>query len=105
MTPPRGYDVALAALRDDAKVWADVAADLSAAEQTARSLTLNAVHFSYVADKLGMTKLYEQFQTKLYTLLNEGAANDNSVSDALIKAAATYEQEEREGVHRLKGVW
>lgn len=98
-------DVALAALRSDAKVWTDVANDLDAAKGTAANLNLEALHFSYIADKLGMTALYKEFQTKMVRLLGEGATNDNSVSDSLTKAAATYEQEEQEGVHRMKGVW
>lgn len=106
--PPPDKDIlaaALGALRDDAKTWDSISQDLESAKRTAERLDLDALHFSYIADKLGLTTLYKEIQDKMVRLLGEGAANDKSVAEALLKSAATYEQEEKDGVHRIKGVW
>jgi hypothetical protein len=102
---PEVLEAALSALRSDSDVWANVADDLTAAKEKAMGLTLDAKHFSYLADKFGVTAKYKELQDKLAGLLGEGAANGYSVSTQLIRAAVTYEQEEREGVHRMMGIW
>ena len=66
------YQVALTALRDDADKWEQCGGELAAAKSTAEGLDLEALHFSYIADKLGMTGLYQEFQTKMVRLLGEG---------------------------------
>jgi hypothetical protein len=102
---PEVLEAALSALRSDSDVWASLADDLTAAKEKAEGLSLEAKHFSYIADQFGMTAEYKKFQDKLARLLGEGAANGYSVATQLMRAAVTYEQEEREGVHRMKGVW
>jgi len=102
---PEQYQVALQALRDDADVWDHCAADLGAAKGTADGLDLEALHFSYVADKLGVTALYQQFQAKMVGLLGEGQTMSTNVATALRNSAQTYQQEEESGVHRMNNVW
>jgi hypothetical protein len=99
------YQVALQALRNDADKWDRCAADLGAAKGTADGLDLGALHFSYVADKLGVTALYQQFQAKMVGLLGEGQAMSVDVATALRNSAQTYQQEEESGVHRMNNVW
>ncbi|MFC4858778.1 hypothetical protein [Actinophytocola glycyrrhizae] len=99
------YEVALAALRDDATTWTGCADDLAAAKSTADGLDLEALHFSYLADKCGVTQLYADFQSKFVRLLGEGETTCHAVSDALLAAAQTYQQEEEAGVHNLNNVW
>lgn len=102
---PDQYNVALAALRDDATQWTACADDLAAAKSTADSLDLEALHFSYIADKCGVTQLYADFQSKFVGLLGEGETMCRGVADALLSSAQTYQQEEEAGVHRLNNVW
>lgn len=102
---PDQYQVALQALRNDADKWEQCSADLGAAKGTADSLNLEALHFSYVADKLGVTALYQQFQAKMSGLLGEGHAMSANVATALRNSAQTYQQEEESGVHRMNDVW
>jgi hypothetical protein len=102
---PEQYQVALQSLRNDADKWDQCAADLGAAKTTADGLHLEALHFSYVADKLGVTALYQQFQTKMSGLLGEGQTMSNNVATALRNSAQTYQQEEESGVHRMNNVW
>ncbi len=102
---PEQYDVALTALRDDATQWTGCADDLAAAKSTADGLDLEALHFSYIADKCGVTQLYADFQSKFVRLLGEGETTCRGVADALTASAQTYQQEEEAGVHRLNNVW
>jgi hypothetical protein len=102
---PDQYAVALAALRDDAKQWQDCGADLAAAKATADSLDLEALHFSYIADKLGVTQIYKEFQDKMIRLMGEGETVCTDVANALLTSAQTYQQEEEAGVHRMNNVW
>ncbi|MGB3438423.1 MAG: hypothetical protein WBA97_06675 [Actinophytocola sp.] len=102
---PDQYNVALAALRDDATQWTGCADALAAAKSTADGLDLEALHFSYLADKCGLTRLYAEFQSKFVGLLGEGETMSRGVADALESAAQTYQQEEEAGVHRMNNVW
>jgi hypothetical protein len=102
---PDQYALALAALRDDAKQWQDCSTDLAAMKTTADSLDLEALHFSYLADKLGVTQIYQDFQSKMVRLIGEGETACTNVANALLTSAQTYQQEEEAGVHRMNNVW
>jgi hypothetical protein len=102
---PDQYKVALEALRSDAKQWTGCADDLAAAKSTADNLDLSALHFSYIADKLGVTQIYTDFQNKMVRLIGEGDTTCRSVAGALEKSAQTYEAEETAGVHKYNKVW
>jgi hypothetical protein len=99
------YQVALQALRNDADKWEQCGTDLGAAKSTADGLDLEALHFSYVADKLGVTALYQQFQAKMVGLMTEGQTMSANVATALRNSAQTYQNEEESGVHRMNDVW
>lgn len=102
---PDQYQVALQALRDDAQQWQGCSDDLKAAKATAESLDLEALHFSYIADKLGVTAIYKEFQDKMIRLLGEGETVTAGVSTALLASAQTYQEEEEAGVHRMNNIW
>ncbi|HWM04411.1 MAG TPA: hypothetical protein VNP92_18905 [Actinophytocola sp.] len=102
---PDQYQVALAALRDDADKWEQCGNDLGAAKATAEGLDLEALHFSYVADKLGVTTMYAEFQAKMVRLLGEGQTMSGNVATALRNSAQTYQDEEDAGVHRMNNIW
>jgi hypothetical protein len=99
------YQVALQALRNDADKWDQCSTDLGTAKSTADGLDLEALHFSYIADKLGVTALYQQFQAKMVGLLGEGQTMSANVATALRNSAQTYQQEEESGVHRMNNIW
>jgi hypothetical protein len=102
---PDQYSLALAALRDDATQWTSCADDLAAAKSSADGLDLEALHFSYIADKCGVTQLYADFQAKMVRLLGEGEQMSRGVAEALLASAQTYQREEEAGVHRMNNVW
>ncbi|MFI7540158.1 hypothetical protein [Actinoplanes sp. NPDC049599] len=105
--PPTDQQIqaAVQALRKDADTWAAGSDKLVDAAAVAARLELSALHFSYIADQLGLTEVYQQLQQRLATLLNEGAANFTALSGALRDAADGYEQDEINAVHRLTGIY
>ncbi|MPZ79319.1 MAG: hypothetical protein GEV28_02565 [Actinophytocola sp.] len=102
---PEQYQAALSALRDDADTWDKCAQDLGTIKGTADGLTLDAFDFSYLADMLGMTTLYQEFQHKMARLLGEGETMSTGVAAALRASAQTYQDEEDAGVHRMNNIW
>ncbi|GIM97537.1 hypothetical protein Ato02nite_093300 [Paractinoplanes toevensis] len=107
MPPPDKQQVmaAIDALRKDASTWDAGAAELRDAAGAAGQLQLSAMHFSYLADQLGLTETYQQLQHRLYRLLNEGADNLTELAGALRAAADGYEQDEANAVHRMTGIY
>ncbi|MGW4946366.1 hypothetical protein ACWEOZ_32830 [Actinoplanes sp. NPDC004185] len=105
--PPTEQQIqaAIQALRKDAATWAAGKDKLVDAAAVAARLELSALHFSYLGDQFGLSEVYQQLQQRLYTLLNEGAANFLALSAALSDAADGYEQDEINAVHRLTGIY
>jgi len=97
--------VAIQALRKDGDTWAAGSDKLREAAAVAARLELSALHFSYLADQLGLTEVYQQLQQRLHTLLTEGADNLTALSAALRDAADGYEQDEINAVHRMTGIY
>lgn len=108
MPPPPSEEqikAAIGALRRDASTWDAAAGEMRTAAGVAAGLQLSAVHFSYLADQLGLTETYEQLQMRLYRLLNEGADNFGELAGALRVAADGYERDEENAVHRMTGIY
>ena len=104
---PDGQQVqaAVEAMRADAAMWREMAADLTAAASTADQLDLGRRQFSMIADQLGMTELYQQVQERLVHLIGQGAATFEATASALTTAAAGYEADEAAAVHRLRNIY
>ncbi len=108
MTQPPSQDkveVAIQTLRDDAQKWRAAAGELDAAARVTGEMDFQAFHFSYIGDKIGITESYRLLQDKIVDLLAGGATNFRNVAQALTLAADGYERDDRNAVHRLKGVW
>jgi hypothetical protein len=96
---------AISALRTDAGMWHGMADELREAARVAGRLDLAALHFSYLGDKAGLTDAYREIQDKLIGLLGEGATNFDSMGKALRTAADGYDEDERNAVHRMRGIY
>jgi uncharacterized protein YukE len=107
MSQPTGDQIraSLAAMREDAAMWRHMAGELTEAAKIADRLDLEALHFSYVGDKLGMTRTYQAIQAKMIALMTQGAANFATIAQALNKAADGYEEDDRRGAHRLNNTY
>jgi hypothetical protein len=96
---------AIEALRKDEGTWDEASDELREAAAVAARLELSALHFSYLADKLGLTEVYQRLQERLQQLLLEGADNFTALSGAMRAAADGYEQDEVNTVHRMTGIY
>ena len=107
MPPPSEQQIlaAIGALRRGAGRWDEASGELRRAAAVAGRLDLSALHFSYLADQLGLTEVYQQLQDRLGQLLNEGADNFTALYGALIEAADGYENDETNAVHRMTGIY
>jgi hypothetical protein len=106
MAPPTETIVAaVQTLRDDAHTWRASGAELDGAARAAAALGLDAYHFSYLGDQVGLAGVYQRLHAKMGRLLGEAAVNCVAVAGALEAAAAGYERDERDAIHQLAGVW
>jgi hypothetical protein len=94
-------EVALEALRSDAKTW-DLAADnLNQARGIVAPLELAPGDVMSYAASRGFDRRYNDMRAKLDRLLAQGAANFRGISGSLLNGAAIYEQAEAEHASRL----
>lgn len=107
MTTPTGEEVqaSIEALRRDARVWSELAAEVDAARQVARGLTLSAFEFSGLGHLAGLDSSYNDLQQRMVDLLQQGSANFDRVAGALRQAADAYERDEENAVHRLQNIY
>jgi hypothetical protein len=106
MAPTEGQiNVAIEALRTDAAMWDAGGDDLREAARVAGRLDLEALHFSYLGDKIGLVDVYQQLQDKMIRLLNQGGDTFEALGTALRSAADGYEQDEANGVHRANSIY
>jgi hypothetical protein len=107
VTPPdpERVRVSLAAIRTDAQAWEDVGREVQVAADTAAALQLRGLHFSYFADRLGMTSLYQEVQQRIVALLNEGAAVHKDIATRLRAAADGYERADETAERQQRGVF
>lgn len=107
MTTPTSGEVraSIEALRQDARVWSGMAAEVDAIGQVARGLTLSPFEFSGLGHLAGLDEIYRALQQRVVDLLHQGSANFDNVSGALRQAADAYERDEENAVHRLRNVY
>lgn len=98
-------EVAIEALRAGGAMWQQHADVMDAASAAARALSLGPFELSGVASATGLVETYAQLQAKLGTLLRQGATNFDNIGGALKVAADGYEQDERDAVHRMRGIY
>lgn len=108
MAPPPSRDTivaALQALRGDANAWHSDAAQMRAGSRAAAALALDGAAFSGLGETIGYAEVYRRLVLKVVALFDGGAANFDAVGTALATAADSYDQDERNAVHLMKGVW
>jgi hypothetical protein len=97
--------VAIAALRSDAAEWREWAGALTRASTVADQLALSANDMCALSAVVGLPETYAALRHHAGTLAAQGALRFTEVADALVAAADGYERDERDAVHRLRGVW
>lgn len=107
MTTPTGRQIAVAldALHSDARVWASAVGDLNAPKDSAHGLTLRPADVSGFAAKVGLDSTYNEALADMQDVLTQATQNFHNLADALNSAAAIYQREDEQGMHRLKGIY
>jgi hypothetical protein len=97
--------VAIAALRSDAGEWHDWAGALARASTVVYELGLSVNDMCALSGVVGLPETYAALRHQAQMLAVQGAQRFTQVADALVAAADGYERDERDAVHRLRGVW
>ena len=106
MTPQSPQDGTIEAALDkfttDATSWDGVSATLGEAAAAARALTLQGPDFGLT---FSVANAYADVQNLVATVLQAGSDECTAVGKALRIARDTYEREEAENIHRIRGIW
>jgi hypothetical protein len=97
--------VAIAALRSDAREWREWAAALAQASTVVDRLDLSVNDMCALSEVVGLPETYAALCHRARALASQGALRFAEVAGALVAAADGYERDERDAVHRLRGVW
>lgn len=106
MAPPPGQvTAAVTALNGEAAMWRGAAGTMRGAQSSADGLVLDEGALSWAARPTGLLVTYAMVREKAARLLGEGAATFDALAGALSTAAAEYQKDENDAVHRMRGVW
>ena len=86
-------------------MWRDMAGQMREAATSADNLDLDKTEFSKLGEMLGMVQLYQDVQARLAALIHQGADTFDATAAALTTAAAGYEKDEQDAVHRFTGIY
>jgi hypothetical protein len=106
--PPTDKMIAagIAALRDDAAAWLTAAAALAdAAAALAGPPLLDPEAFGLAGLRTGLAALYDDLHRQTVDRLSQAPSTFTATAVALRFAADGYERDERDAVHRLRGIW
>ena len=98
-------DVALDALRSDAKVWDTASQGVSKPGSTVGELTLTGADVSMWAVDAGVDKTYDEARSAVQNLLTQAGENFHNIASALLSAADTYQREEEANQHKIEGTY
>jgi hypothetical protein len=98
-------EASIEALYEGAQSWGRHADTMDAASKSASAQGLGPFELSGVASLTGLVETYGELQEKLARLLREGSANFDAIGSALRTAADGYAADERDAVHRMRGIY
>jgi hypothetical protein len=96
---------AIQALVAEALVWQQSAGTMRAAKNAVDGLGLGESELSWASRPTGLVDTYGQIQAKVSTLLGAGAQTFTELGTAIDTAAAGYQRDEDDAVHRMLNVW
>lgn len=92
-------DVALEAMRTDARLWDRAADDAQSPRSALNGATLTPEDVSMWAADAGLLQTYDQAIMRVQALLQQGADNFHAIAQALRASADTYQREDEAGRH------
>lgn len=99
------YEVQLAALDHDAKIWDATSEVLAAASATASGITVNTITSSVVADATGFNGAYADLQHFVAGLLAEGATATDTMAATLRDVYKQYDADDVAARTRIGAEW
>jgi hypothetical protein len=103
--PPQQVTAAIDAIREDAKMWYDMAETVNTARRAAEGLGLGESQLSWASNDTGLLASYHAIHQKILTLLSEADANLQSQGLALNSAANGYERDEQNTLHQMRNIY
>ena len=105
MSSGGGIDVALEALRSDAKKWNTAAQDLSDPLGALDSLEVTVADVSIFAQWAGLDKSFNDATSAMTDVLQKASKYFGKIGSDLEEAAKEYETDDDKGVHEVKGAY
>jgi hypothetical protein len=102
---PAEVAAAIKALFDEAAMWNRSAGTMQTAANATKGLSLGEDALSWASRPTGLVDTYRLIQQRVSTLLAEGAQTFTELGAALGTAAAGYQRDENDAVHRMRKVW
>jgi hypothetical protein len=101
LTAPQGFEVATESLRTEAGVW-----DRESAQMGKLVTKVDGVRFNRL--EAGVFQLivspYEELVNQVHGRCEEAVQRMKEIGDTLRQVAKIYDEEERNGIHRLKNL-
>lgn len=103
MTPGGGINVALEAMRSDAKKWETAAHDLSEPLSALGSLHVEVADVSIFAQWAGLDVSFNEATSALEDVIKKASEYFAKVGSDLNQAAQEYQSDDEKGMHEIQG--
>lgn len=101
-SPGSGIEVALDAMRSDARAWQTAAEQLSGPKSAIGSLSVTVADVSVFAVWAGLDQSYNEAVAAIEEALQNAADYFLKLSSDLNGAASQYERDDEEGMHEIQ---
>lgn len=105
MSPGGGVNVALEALRSDAKKWETAAQGLSEPLDALRALDVELADVSVFAQWAGLDASFNEATSALEEVLKKASEHFRKIGSDLDEAANEYKTDDEKGMHEVQGAY
>ncbi|PKW14979.1 type VII secretion target [Saccharopolyspora spinosa] len=103
--PGDGVDVALEALRSDARVWEAAADSLNAPLHALGPLNITGEEASIWAVDMGLDDAFNDARTALEDMIRQAAEYFREIGADLRSSADQYERDDEQGMHEIQNAY
>lgn len=105
MSPGGGVNVALEALRSDAKKWESAAQGLSGPLNAVGSLDVDLADVSIFAQWAGLDQSFNDATSAMEEVIAKAAEYFRKIGSDLNEAAKEYQTDDEKGMHQVQGAY
>lgn len=105
MSPGGGVNVALEALRSDAKTWETAAQGLSEPLGALGALDVELADVSIFAQWAGLDRSFNEATSALEEVIKKASEHFRKISSDLNEAASQYQADDEKGMHEVQGAY